>query len=126
VGRLKAKEHPLYFLRDLGKGPLLIDYFRLRNVRDIFEEGGILYVLTGGGPVSGRYTGEIYSSRDLNDWTRVAAFDLPAMPNAFARLENAFYVGLANRGFDAPADERQPIAYAHADQAAGSIWLIGR
>jgi len=72
------------------------------------------------------FAGEIHSTKDLRDWTRVAAFRGPAMPAAFARLGEVWHVGLANRGYDpATYDEHGMRTYAYADKASGSICRLG-
>jgi hypothetical protein len=105
----------------------LIGPFHDKTVRDLFAADGTLYVLAGGAGADGRFAGEMYSTRDLKDWVRLAAFPAPATPNAFALLGGKWYVGLANRGCDrTQSDDLKPIRYAFADEASGSICRLRR
>jgi hypothetical protein len=122
-GRTGTNKHPLFFLDNLDEGPRLIEPFRDKNVRDILAEGSTLYVLTGAA-AGGRFNAEVHATTDLKGWVRLAAVEVPAMPNAFARLDGRFFVGLANRGYAAGHNDRQVTAYAFADRAAGSIWML--
>jgi RNA polymerase sigma factor (sigma-70 family) len=125
-GRTKETRHPLFFLEDFKEGPKVVEPFRDRAVSDIKAEGDRHYVLSWRAE-SGGFVGETHSTRDLRDWTRVAAFRVPAIPSAFARLGGSWYVGLANRGYDpAKYDEHRARTYAFADKAAGTIYCLSR
>jgi RNA polymerase sigma factor (sigma-70 family) len=127
-GRSRSPRHPLFFLRDPAAGARLVGPFRDRNVRDLFADGGKVYVLTGRAAGEGRFAAEVYASGDLRAWERLAAFTVPAMPSAVASLGGTFYVGLANRGYG-PVDEDSDLRearYGYADRAAGGIWRVGR
>lgn len=126
-GELKETRHPLLVLRDLDEGAKVVSAFADKAVRDVCVEGSTLYVLVAGKPAgNGQFPGEIYSTEDLRTWTRLAAFTLPATPSAFARQEGAFYVGTANRGYDAATygGSSAVHSYTYADAASGSIWQI--
>lgn len=125
-GMKKEVDRPLFYFRDFGKPPQIVELFRGKFVRDTLLEDGRLYVLTG---LAGEkdFVGEIFATTNLRDWTRLAVFTTPAMPSAFCRLEGRFYVGLANRGYDPLTyDEHKARRYAYADKLSGSIWLLGR
>jgi hypothetical protein len=126
-GRSRAKYHPLFFLADAGEGPRLVGPFHDKSVRDVSVAEGTLYVLAGGADPRGGFAGEVYSSRDLTNWVRLAAFPVPATPNALAALGGVWYVGLANRGYDpAECDDLKPSRYAFADAASGCILRLAR
>jgi hypothetical protein len=114
-GRRSARTHPLFYLKDARADVQLIECFKDRVVRDVQAEGDTLYVLTA--KTEGEdFRGEIHATRDLRDWVRLAAFTVPALPNALAQLDGRFYVGLANRGCE-PAREGHdddPFTYAFA------------
>ncbi len=59
------------------------------------------------------FTAEIHRSSDLKAWTRVASFDVPAMPNSLEELNGVYYVGLSN-----------PKPWRKASPASGSIWRV--
>jgi hypothetical protein len=125
-GAARDPRHPLMVLRDLAEGPRIFSPFRDRAVRDLLVERETLYVLTAR-PAEGHFVGEIHATRDLKDWTRLAAFAVPATPNSLARLGGAFYVGLVNRGYDpATYDDHGEHQYAFADRAAGGIYRLTR
>jgi hypothetical protein len=126
-GRSLSAQHPLFFLTEPKDGPRLVGPFHDRNVRDLFVDGGELFVLTGRRLVDGNFEGEVYSTRDVRQWVRHAAFRVPAIPNAFAALDGTFYVGLANRGFNAQTyDELKPARYEYADTASGGIYRLAK
>ncbi len=123
-GASKAPSHPLFYLGDFQEGARIITQFKDSAVRDLFVENGILYVLTSRFEDPG-FAGEIYATRDLKHWTRRAHFSVPARPNSCALLDGAFYIGLANRGYDPKTYvEKGEHAYAFADKASGSIWRL--
>jgi len=123
-GASKAPSHPLFYLGDLKEGARIITQFKDSAVRDLFVENSTLYVLTSRFEDPG-FTGEIYATRDLKHWTRRAHFSVPARPNSCALLDGAFYIGLANRGYDPKTYvEKGEHAYAFADKASGSIWRL--
>jgi hypothetical protein len=126
-GRVNARTYPLYYLKDARADVRLIECFKDQVVRNVVVEGDTLYVLTAKTGMK-KFQGEIFATRDLGEWVRLAAFTVPAMPNALARLEGAFYVGLANRGYDPAQGNRdfKAFPYAYADKASGSIWRIER
>jgi hypothetical protein len=128
AGRAPSPRQPLFFLRDGDERARLVAPFRDRNVRDLLVEKGKLYVLTGRADKSGQFAGEILSTRDLESWERVAAFRVPALPNALALLDGTWYVGLANRGCRAADDDvdLRATRYDYADRAAGGIWRLGQ
>lgn len=125
--RSRTRTHPLFFLTDLREGPRLVGPFRDKVVRDLLVIDKVLYVLASGTAESGAFDGEVYSTRDLKEWVRIAAFHAPATPNALASLGGSFYIGLANRGYDpARYDDLRPSEYVYADAAAGSILRLVR
>ncbi|MCW3094904.1 MAG: hypothetical protein JWL77_522 [Chthonomonadaceae bacterium] len=123
-GSSKEPRHPLFYLGDFTEGARIIAQFKDSEVRDLCVEDGVLYVLTSQfeDPL---FTGEIYATRDLKHWTRRARFSALARPNSFAMLDGAFYIGLANRGYDPKTYvEKGEHAYAYADKSSGSIWRL--
>lgn len=87
--------------------------------------GDTIYVLTQENPIINQtktsfkfYSGGIYSSKDLINWTKEGIFDFPAMPTAFEYLNGAFYVGLSSN-YDADTK-------TYIDDEAGSIYKISR
>jgi len=101
-----------------------VSCFLNATVRDLIVDGDTLYALTVRAE-SGGFIGEVSSTQNMTDWTRLAVFHTPAVPNSLARLDGAFYVGLANRGYSPEkfSDFRRN-RYEYADRDAGSIWQI--
>ena len=96
---------PLMLLSSLERGPDIVEQFRAANVRDILVRNGQCHVLTAratqAGPAAA-YEGGIYTSTNLKDWTRIAAFTVPAIPNAMELLEGVYYIGLSHPSPEAP------------------------
>jgi hypothetical protein len=105
---------PLYYLDNLEQGAVCVEAFRNVCVRDIVARDGICHVLTAAhqkGEIDCR--GEIYVSTNLREWTRQAAFTVPAIPNALEVADGRYYVGLANS-----------LPWKSADAASGTICMI--
>ena len=86
----------LFFLDDSGNRPVDVKEFRQKNVRDILVRNNTCYMLTAS-EKEGVFGGSIYSSSDLELWTRVGEFSVPALPDSFELLDGVFYVGLRGR-----------------------------
>jgi hypothetical protein len=115
------QQQPLLVLRDLKTGPRLVELFKDKRVCGLAVDGNTLYVLTERW-LGGKWAAEVYSTTDLQNWTRRADFQAEAMPNAMAVLGGSIYVGLANRGYDAATyNAHGEEKYTFADQAAGDI-----
>jgi hypothetical protein len=125
-GASKEASRPLFYFRGFDKAPLVIELFRNKIVSDTLLADGRLYVLT----VQSKekpFVGEIFETQNLRDWTRLASFSAPAMPSALCRLDQRFYVGLANRGYNPLTyDDHKARHYAYADTASGSICVLRR
>ena len=85
---------PLFFLKDLRKGAVVIQQFQQDWVQDIVVRNDMCYVLACHRP-EGIYTGYVYQSRDLTEWSLLAQFDIEALPYSLEYMDGVFYVGLA-------------------------------
>jgi hypothetical protein len=88
---------PLFFLEDLENGSVMVEEFREKHVRDIIVRSDTCYILTAMKLPDDEFSGYIYSSQDVKNWTKVAEFSVPALPYSFELMDGYFYVGLGNR-----------------------------
>lgn len=97
------RPRPLFFLRDMEVGGLLVAPFKDTFVQDIVARGDTVYVLTSGpaselaGQQTGGYVGAVYRSTHPEAWTLIACFATPALARSLEILDGAFYVGLAGQ-----------------------------
>lgn len=84
---------PLYYMTDLDKGAAVVGAFEDRSVRDILVRDGTCYVLTSTEQESG-YASEVFSTRDLRTWTRIARFSSAAIASSLERLGGCYFVGM--------------------------------
>lgn len=112
---------PLFFLNDFEYGAVIIEQFREDNVRDIVVRDKRCYVLTASAQED-ECKGSIYSSSDLESWTKRAEFSVPALPYSFELLNGVFYVGLGHR-FLIDKWRSKEEGWAEDDES-GSIWRI--
>ena len=85
---------PLYFITNVHAGASAIAGFEDRSVRDIVVREGTCFVLTST-KVGDGYVGEILSTPDLTDWTRLARFHSHAMAQSLEVSGDRFFVGMA-------------------------------
>jgi len=85
---------PLFFLNDFANGVDIIEEFSDSHVRDILVRGANCYILTASPLGEDEAKGCIYSSSDLDSWTKLAEFSVPGLPYSFELLDDTFYVGL--------------------------------
>ena len=85
---------PLFFLRDLRKGAVIIEKFQEDRIHDIVVRDDVCYVLACR-RVEKNYIGSIYESRDLKEWSLVAGFEVGALAYSLEIMDGVFYVGLA-------------------------------
>ena len=86
----------LFFMNDFSSSPISIEEFQRESVRDIVVRNDICYILTAS--AKGKtFQGQIYSSPDLGNWTKLAEFSVPAPPYSFEYLDGIFYVGLGSK-----------------------------
>lgn len=98
-GRGQPQKRPLFFLPAAGQSALLVEPFKDAHVMDIVIDGDDCLVLTIAAE-GVKFRGEIFSSRDLRSWTRLASFPAEAPPFSFERLNGTFFVGLGPRSFE--------------------------
>lgn len=108
-----------------GAARALSGFAESKNVIDAIVRGNTVYVFSVAPSATNQFKGYIYSSTDLNNWTRVAEFIVPALPYAFEMLDSTgdFYIGLGNRDpyEDTEGDDAHP---AYADPESGSIYKV--
>ncbi len=85
---------PLYFLSDLKKGAVVVQQFLHDWVQDILVRDDVCYVLACR-KEEAVYHGCVYRSRDLREWSKVAQFDVGALPYSLELMDGVFHVGLA-------------------------------
>jgi len=103
---------PLYFVRDLEQGAMVVKGFEDRSVRDILARDGTCYVLTSTRQDTD-YFSEVYSTQDLVTWSRIAQFRSDAIAYSLERSGELYFIGMATLR-DA------------AIQDSGSIYLLDR
>lgn len=86
---------PLFFLKGLEQGAVVVQQFLLERVQDILVRDDVCYVLTSRA-VSDGYANAIYQSSDLKKWTLVAKFHTGALAYSLEQMDDVFYVGLAS------------------------------
>jgi len=90
-----ASKRQLFFLNDFQNKAMLVKDFQNDDVRDIITRNDECYILVRSS--SGQSSkGFIYSSSDLNTWTEIAEFCVPAPPCSFEYMDGFFYVGLGD------------------------------
>ena len=90
----EAAPKPLFFLKDLRKGAVVIQQFQQDWVQDIVVRDDMCYVLAYR-RAGNTYTGYVYQSRNLTEWSLLAQFDIGALPYSLEYMDGVFYVGLA-------------------------------
>ncbi|MCE2439686.1 MAG: hypothetical protein J4F39_09695 [Candidatus Latescibacteria bacterium] len=85
---------PLYYLSDLKKGAVVVQQFLHDWVQDILVRDDVCYVLACHKEET-VYHGYVYRSRDLQEWSKVAQFDVGALPYSLELMDGVFHVGLA-------------------------------
>jgi hypothetical protein len=86
---------PLYFLKDLEKGAVIVEQFQQERVQDILVRSDKCYVLTSK-PSDNEYINCIYQSSELEKWTLMAKFHTSALAQSLEEMDGEFYVGLAS------------------------------
>jgi hypothetical protein len=86
---------PLYFLKDLEKGAVIVEQFQQERVQDILVRGDKCYVLTSK-PSGNEYINCVYQSSELEKWTLMAKFHTSALAQSLEEMDGEFYVGLAS------------------------------
>ena len=85
---------PLYFISDVDAGARVVSGFGDRSVRDIVVRGDLCYVLTST-RADDTYVGEIFSTYELKEWTRLAIFQSDAMAQSMEVSDGRFFIGMA-------------------------------
>ena len=111
---------PLMFLNDFTNGSVIIKEFQQKRVRDVFVRDDICYVLATSESKSA-FLGYVYSSPDLDDWTKLAEFSVPELPQSFEVLDGVFYVGLGGINAESGSIYRLDMEYSPVEPPAWDI-----
>lgn len=111
-----------------GAARALSGFTESKNVIDAIVRGNTVYVLSVAPSTTNEFRAFIHSSTDLDSWTKIAEFIVPALPYAFEMMDATrdFYVGLGNRDpyEDTRGVDPHPFHPAYADPASGDIYRI--
>jgi hypothetical protein len=96
----EERPHPLFFLRDLEYGGLLVEPLAKAHVQDIIAREDTVYVLTSALAKTG-YEGALYRSTRPGKWTLIGRFATPALARSLEELNGVFHLGLASQSEEA-------------------------
>jgi hypothetical protein len=98
------ERNQLFYLNDLATGGRPVAKFKDGGCGPFCVDNGAVLALTGVRAAEGKpgFSCTVWASLDLKAWRRVAAFTLPGVPSALARLNGRLYVGIGYDGTTNP------------------------